>query len=63
MTLWVSRDEQTITIHGNIGLHVAIENSSVREFAVSEHAGHLRHFHSQLGQILDEAEKAQNKEA
>jgi hypothetical protein len=57
MTLWVNRDGQTVTIHGNLGLGVNVENSRVREFTVTEQAGHLRGFWSDLGRQLDEAEK------
>jgi hypothetical protein len=57
MTLWVTRDGQSVTIHGNIGLDVNIAASAVREFAVTEHAAHLRHFHGELGKVLDEAEQ------
>lgn len=56
MTLWVSRDGQTVAIHGNTNLTAKIEGSKVSEFAVTEHAAHLRYFHTQLGSMLDEAE-------
>ena len=57
MTLWVNRDGETVTIHGNVNLNVKVENSRVSEFSVSEHYQHLRHFWGQLGSALDEAEK------
>jgi hypothetical protein len=57
MTLWVSRDGQKVTIHGNTGLDVKVEESRVTSFAVSEHYGHLRHFWGQLGVVLQEAEQ------
>lgn len=58
MTLWVSRDGQTVAIHGNINLNVDIQGSRVREYAITEEAAHLRHFWGQLGHALDEAEQA-----
>ena len=57
MTLWVSRDGQTVAIHGNINLDVKIKNSRVDEYIITEEAPHLRHFWGQLGHALDEAEK------
>lgn len=62
MTLWVSRDGQTVMIHGNLGLDVKVANGRVQEFVVTEEATHLRHFWGQLGHVLDEAENT-NKEA
>jgi hypothetical protein len=57
MTLWVSRDDQTVAIHGNINLNVRIEGSRVMEYSITEEATHLRHFWGELGHALDEAEK------
>ena len=56
MTLWISRDEQTITIHGNTGLDVSIRDSRVSEYAVTEHYKHLRVFWHSLGEELHRAE-------
>jgi hypothetical protein len=56
MTLWVSRDGQDLTIHGNTGLDVEVKASRVAGFGVTEDAVHLRHFHGELGVRLDEAE-------
>lgn len=56
MTLHVTRDGQKVTIHGNLGLAVRVENSRVSDFSVSEDKGHLRHFWGQLGRVLEEAE-------
>lgn len=58
MTLWVSRDGEAVTIHGNTGLDVKIQGSRVSEYAVSEHFMHLRSFWGQLGKVLSEAEAA-----
>jgi hypothetical protein len=63
VTLWVSRDGQTVTIHGNLGLGVKIQDSRVQEYTVTEHFQHLRHFWGQLGHALDEAEKPAEQEA
>jgi hypothetical protein len=57
MTLWVNHDGPTVTIHGNIGLDVSVQNGGVREYSISEDAAHLRSFWGQLGKVLDEAEK------
>lgn len=59
MTLWVNRDGQAVTIHGNIGLDVKVQNGRVTEYVISEDAGHVRSFWSQLGKVLDEAEREQ----
>ena len=58
MTLWANRDGQAVTIHGNIGLDVSIQNGHVAQYSISEHAAHVRSFWGQLGRILDEAEQA-----
>jgi hypothetical protein len=63
LTLWVSRDGQAVTIHGNVGLDVKVESSQVREYSVTEHYAHLRSFWSSLGRELDEAEKPVAEEA
>ena len=56
MTLWINRDGQNVSIHGNVNLAVTIADSRVSEFSITEHASHLRYFHDQLGKILAEAE-------
>ena len=58
MTLWVSRDGEKVTIHGNTNLDVRVQDSRVSEFAVREHYAHLRHFWGQLGAQIEEAEQA-----
>ena len=66
MTLWISRDEQKITIHGNIGLDVTIRDSWVSEYTVTEHYKYLRMFWHSLGEELHQAEAieaAQNQPA
>jgi len=60
MTLHVTREGQQVTIHGNNGLHVQIENSRVHAFAVSEDTAHLRHFWGELGEALKEAERGED---
>lgn len=55
MTLWVARDGQTITIHGNLHLDVKVQDSRVAEYIITEDPGHLRVFHTALGQVLDAA--------
>ena len=61
MTLWITRDGQTVAIHGNINLDVKIQDSRVQEYIVTEEATHLRHFWGQLGAALDEAEQPQTE--
>ena len=56
MTLWVSRDGQNVTIHGNVNLKVAVDDSRVTEWAVTEHAAHVKYFWSQLGREIEAAE-------
>jgi hypothetical protein len=56
MTLHVTRDGAKVTIHGNTGLRVAMRESRVTEFAITEDTAHLRSFWGQLGRALDEAE-------
>jgi len=56
VTLWANRDGQAVTIHGNIGLSVTVQDGRVTQYAVSEDAAHVRSFWGQLGKLLDEAE-------
>jgi hypothetical protein len=63
MTLWASRDGQTVKIHGNVGLDVSVRNGHVAEYAVTEDYRHLRHFWGMLGRELDEAEKLEAEKA
>ena len=56
MTLYAARDGQKITIHGNNGLGVRIQESRVAEFTVNEDWRHLRGFWGQLGDLIREAE-------
>jgi hypothetical protein len=51
MTLHATRSGQLITIHHNLGV-----GDARAQHQVTEHASHLRHFHSQLGALLDAAE-------
>jgi len=56
MTLWVSRDGQDVTIHGTSNLRADVRDSRVQEWAVTEHAGHMKHFWSQLGREIEAAD-------
>ena len=56
MTLWVSRDGQAVTIHGNLGLDVKIQDSRVAEYTVSEDLGQIRALWGSLGKLIEEAE-------
>jgi hypothetical protein len=57
MTLWASRDGQKVTIHGNNGLDVKVQDSRVQEFGVTEDAQHVQHFWGQLGELLEQAKQ------
>ena len=46
MTLHASRDGQKITVHSTYG---------PATHAITEDAQHVRHFHTQLGELLDQA--------
>jgi hypothetical protein len=56
MTLHATREGQKVTIHGNIGVDLKVASSHVSEVTITEEAQHVRNFHTQLGQILDEAD-------
>jgi hypothetical protein len=56
MTLHATREGQSIKVHGNTGVDVHVSNSQVREVVINENAQHVRWFHTQLGQLLDEAD-------
>jgi hypothetical protein len=56
VTLYATRDGQQITLHGNTGVHVAVENSQLLDVTITEHATHLRHFWGQLGSMLEASE-------
>lgn len=58
MTLHATRDGQAITIHGNTGVSMHMENSVLHHARITETAQHVRHFWGYLGTLLDEAEKA-----
>jgi hypothetical protein len=56
MTLHATRDGQRVTIHGNTGVDVSVRNSQLAQADITEDAGHVRWFHKQLGELLDQAE-------
>ena len=56
MTLHATRDGQAITVHGNTGVDVSVENSHISYVRITENAQHVRHFWSQLGQLIEQAE-------
>jgi hypothetical protein len=56
VTLHATRDGENITIHGNTGVHVLVENSHLAKASITEHAHHVRYFHAELGKLLDAAE-------
>ena len=55
VTLHVTREGQKITVHGNLGVRLRIEDSRVSEVGITEDAQHVEYFHSQLGQLLEAA--------
>jgi hypothetical protein len=54
MTLHASRDGQKITVHSTYG---------PATHAITEDAQHVRHFHTQLGELLDQADTERTSEA
>jgi hypothetical protein len=56
MTLWVTRDGQNVTIHGNVNLKADVRDSRVQDWSVTEHAVHVKGFWGQLGREIDAAE-------
>lgn len=69
MTLHATRSGQKITINGNTGVsldvalgsgvgapHIVMNDGYAQHVRITEDAYHVRYFHSQLGQLLDEAE-------
>jgi len=55
MTLHATRDGQSVTIHGNIGVDVEVKGSQVQRIGITENAQHAEYFHKQLGELLDAA--------
>ena len=56
MTLWASREGQQITIHGNVGLAVKVEDDRETGFTVSEDLGQMRALWGSLGTLIAQAE-------
>lgn len=56
MTLHVTRSGQKVTINGNTGVDLHMENSQLHHVRITEDAQHARWFYNQLGQALDEAD-------
>lgn len=56
MTLHATRDGQAITVNGNTGVEVLVQNSHVTHVKITETAQHVRHFHKHLGELLDAAD-------
>lgn len=56
MTLHATRDGQTITVHGNTGTEVLVQDGHVRHVRITEDAQHVRFFHRQIGALLDDIE-------
>lgn len=57
MTLYVALEGQKITIHGNNGLGVKVQQSRVAEFTVDEDLAQMRSLWGQLGNALEQAER------
>ena len=60
MTLHATRDGQNITIHGNTGVNVLIENSRLTRTEITENAQHVEYFCEQLTRLLNEAQAERN---
>lgn len=63
MTLHATRDGQNVTIHGNTGVEVLVQNSHLTHVQITEYAQDVRHFHTTLGKLLDEADAERNDNA
>ena len=61
MTLYATRSGQAITVNGNTGVEVLVQNSQLAHVKITETAQHVEHFHAQLGQLLADA-KAERDE-
>jgi hypothetical protein len=57
MTLHATRDGQKITVNGNTGVEVLVQNSHLSHVKITEDARHVRYFHTQLGELLDAADQ------
>lgn len=64
MTLHATRNGQRITIHGNLGLDLAVRDGQVSDFHVTDPGGleHYRHFWGQLGRLIEEADAEREEE-
>ena len=60
MTLYVAREGQKITIHGNNGLGVRIQDSRVAGFTVDEDLNMMRSLWGSLGSAIEQAEAEAN---
>lgn len=56
MTLWASREGQKITIHGNVGLSVKVEDGRTMGYTVDEDLGQMRSLWGSLGTLIAQAE-------
>jgi len=56
MTLHATREGGGTTIHGNLHVDLAVQDGRVTQVGITEDAQHVRHFWSQLGRLLAEAE-------
>ena len=61
MTLHATRDGQAITVNGNTGVEVLVQNSHVAHVKITENAQHIEHFHAQLGQLLADAKNERDE--
>ena len=57
MTLHATREGQKVTINGNTGVEVLVQDSHLTHVKITEDAQHVRYFWHQLGQHLDAADE------
>jgi hypothetical protein len=55
MTLHATREGQVITVHGNTGTEILVQNSNLVHARIREDARHVEGFHAQLGALLADA--------
>jgi len=57
MTLHATREGDKITVHGNTGVALHMEGSQLQYARITEDYRHVKYFHSQLGTLIEAAER------
>ncbi len=56
MTLHATRQGKNITVNGNTGVEVLVQNGHVSHVKITEDYQHVKYFHTQLGSLIEQAE-------